>query len=270
MNTNNIGVKDTIASLALIFIALFVARNFINLNYLFLLLGIFGLMVLWYSKKFHRQKDNMGLKTAFAFFASSWWVFLAIGLFKIFLFEQYVIPSESMYPTYQVGDYVVARKFDVPVQKGNILIFKNPLNPQESYIKRVVALSGDTVHIQGNHIVINGKPLAVQDLNTEHDVTVAGTSAKVRDYREKNGAADYPVWFGALAEKDTQNAQNKPCAYRHGEVRCTVPENHVFMLGDNRRFSYDSRYMGAVPQDHIQGIVIGHWNGKWQGIPVYK
>ncbi|MBA2442075.1 MAG: signal peptidase I [Rubrobacter sp.] len=135
------------------------------------------------------------------------------GVVRPFVLELYLITSESMSPTLQAGDRVLAFKaayrFTEP-ERGDLAVFRNGESGGESTIKRVVDLQGDTVAIRDGALFVNGEP------RREPYV----------DYRLTDGN-----FFGPA----------------------TVPEGHVFVMGDNRSNSLDSRFLGPIPEGDLLG-----------------
>lgn len=201
--------------------------------------------------------------------------------------QPFYVPSGSMEPSLAIGDYLVVTKYSygysrysVPFdlapasdrrlfeklpERGDVAVFRVPGHPKINYIKRVIGLPGDRIRMQGGHLVINGRqlPLAadgegVVEFGDGHDVPVAR-------YRETlPGGVDHVVykmrWNGPL--DDT------------GEF--TVPPGHLFMMGDNRDDSLDSRVstadggVGFVPMENLVGKarwVLGSYDYLNMGLP---
>ncbi|MBL4867785.1 MAG: signal peptidase I [Pseudomonadales bacterium] len=200
-------------------------------------------------------------------------VFFVVLLLRSFLVEPFTIPSGSMLPTLEVGDYILVNKFHyglrLPVigtkiltlgspERGDIMVFKYPENPRINYIKRVIGLPGDTVRYQNNQLSINGKKVerkVVAKLSGHIPVLVYeevldGTTLEGEKTRvEHNMWTDFgPGRFG-------------------GEW--IVPEGHYFMLGDNRDNSRDSRVWGFVPDHNVVGKAFAIWMHKPNIIPSF-
>jgi signal peptidase I len=168
-----------------------------------------------------------------------------IALFiRTFIVQAFKIPSGSMLPTLQVGDWLLVNKFIygvkiplvrstlIPVsqpERGDIIVFIYPMDRSIDFIKRVIAIAGDTVEIKNKKIFINGS-LMDDPYGVHTDNLVIPPSVQPRDN------------FGPV----------------------TVPEGHVFVMGDNRDSSYDSRFWGFVNYRDILGeafIIYWSWNG---------
>jgi len=169
-------------------------------------------------------------------------VILALFI-RTFIIQAFKIPSGSMIPTLLIGDHILVNKFVYNVkipfvnwtiipfkkpQRQDIVVFKYPKDPDKDYIKRVIGIAGDIVEIKEKKVFINGKPI-----KDEH--------AYFTDNNVKNGR---------FFSRDNYGPEK-------------VPENHLFVLGDNRDNSYDSRYWGFVNIDAVKGnafIVYSSWD----------
>ena len=167
-------------------------------------------------------------------------VLLALFI-RTFIVQAFKIPSGSMLETLQIGDHLLVSKFIygiktpfsgkvlIPIkepQRGDIIVFKYPENPSLDYIKRVVAVGGETVEIKNKKVFINGKPLA-DDHGQFKDERLVAASDGPRDN------------FGPA----------------------TVPQGKLFVMGDNRDNSYDSRFWGFVDLEAVRGkAFILYWS----------
>lgn len=217
-----------------------------------------------------------------------WWVeysksffpvILTVFLLRSFLVEPFKIPSGSMIPTLQVGDFILVNKFTYGIRlpivgkklaeinsprRGDVMVFHYPENPSLDYIKRVVGLPGDKIAYRNKKVLVNGV-LQEQQQNGEYNYVENGLKfIHTEHYSENLGGhthailvnPDMPsVHLGAVAEFP----QREACSYSDDEVRCTVPAGHYFMLGDNRDNSRDSRYWGFVPDNMIVGKAFMIW-----------
>ena len=161
---------------------------------------------------------------------------------RTFVVQAFKIPSGSMLPTLQIGDHILVNKFiygprlEVPLTQlslgqlpgfrepraGDVVVFIYPKERDKDFIKRIVAVAGQTVEARGNTLVIDGKQ--VEDPHAHYEK---------RDH----------VDFGPY----------------------TVPAGHVFVMGDNRDESYDSRFWGPVPIQDIKGlamVIYWSWGGE--------
>ncbi|MEK5039570.1 signal peptidase I [Sporosarcina sp. FSL K6-3457] len=151
---------------------------------------------------------------------------IAFGLaaiIRVFLFTPIVVDGESMMPTLENGDRMIVNKIGYTIGKPDrfdIVVFHAP--EEKDYIKRVIGLPGDTVEYKDDVLYINGESFEEPYLD-----------------QNKAEVADGPLTEDFTLEEKIQ--------------RTTVPEGHVFVLGDNRRRSKDSRHIGAVAIDEIIG-----------------
>jgi signal peptidase I len=158
--------------------------------------------------------------------------------------EVFRVPSPSMEPAIVPGAHVLVDKLAYrsgPVRRGDVVVFVNPNERWQHYVKRVVALPGDTVEMRGDDVFVNGAPLAHDPLEQEAD--------GARVVRETNAGATYGI---RLAPWNEDGAPTAFAAQR-------VPNGSCFLLGDNRRRSKDSRDIGPVPLADVVGRVALSW-----------
>ena len=161
---------------------------------------------------------------------------------RTFVVQAFKIPSGSMLPTLQIGDHILVNKFiygprlEVPLTQwslgqlpgfrepraGDVVVFIYPKERDKDFIKRIVAVAGQSVESRGNKVFIDGKQ--VEDPHAHY---------------EKHDHVDFGPY--------------------------TVPAGHVFVMGDNRDESYDSRFWGPVPIQDIKGlamVIYWSWGGE--------
>jgi signal peptidase I len=175
----------------------------------------------------------------------------AIGLIAAvrgFVYEAFVIPSSSMSPTILPGDRILVRKLltrDHVPNRGDLIVYRNPTpTGAAKFIARVVAVAGDHVKIHGERLSINGKELE-RDRVPNESLTFLGNQATGRVAMEENSGRRYLVAYGNSKEGD--RAQD--------DFDATIPEHHVFVLGDNRDRAKDSRHFGTIHVADIVGYV---------------
>ena len=162
------------------------------------------------------------------------------AIVKMNLFEAFRVPVNSMVPTMMAGDRAIANKMSYDHKNpeyGDVVLFKGPGNRRENYIKRVIALAGDTVEIKDCQLFINGKKLERKWV--EKKMIQMGKQKVEGDvFLETNGNARYKI-FISDQKKD------------FGPM--TVPDYHCFLMGDNRNHSKDSRTFGSLSVGALKG-----------------
>jgi signal peptidase I len=197
----------------------------------------------------HRQEHAQGnLLTSI----QSLSITVIIAVFVItFVVQAFQIPSESMENTLLIGDYLLVDKVHFasggvwgrilpydPIHRGDIIVFRYPVHPQEHFVKRVIGLPGDHIRLKGKRVFVNGmlarEPYVIyrkSDRNAYRD------DFPRTDLLDPNIEARWWLQMRALVH--------------NGEL--VVPPGQYFALGDNRDESLDSRYWGFVPRENIIG-----------------
>ena len=171
---------------------------------------------------------------------------LVITLFlRAFVIQAFRIPSESMKDTLLVGDFLFVNKFEygpkIPFthirlpglrqpKRGDVIVFQFPQDPSKDFIKRLVATGGETIQIQNKQVAVNGTTL-IEPYAIHSDPTVKPAGYEFRD--------------------------------NYGPY--TVPPTELFMMGDNRDNSNDSRYWGSLDMDLVKGramFLYWSWDGE--------
>jgi signal peptidase I len=203
---------------------------------------------------------------------------VAVGialLLRAFVVEAFQIPSGSMIPTLQIGDHIFVSKFSYGVEvpftdlkvlrlaepkRGDVIVFKYPLGPETDYIKRVVALPGDTIEIRRNELFINGRPMP-RELQDEpchyQEVEPFGGGLRDRDCR---------LWREKLDNRSHWTVEEPRRASQDFGPK-EIPPEEVFVMGDNRDNSNDSRVWGTVPYKLIKGRALIVW---WSRGPIQE
>ncbi|WP_313328002.1 signal peptidase I [Stutzerimonas balearica] len=202
-------------------------------------------------------------------YGKSFFPVLAIVLvLRSFLVEPFQIPSGSMKPTLEVGDFILVNKFAygirLPVidtkiievgdpKRGDVMVFRYPSDPNINYIKRVVGLPGDVIRYSSDRrLYVNDKLIAETLIGEE-----PGSLGSAVLYREQLGDVEH------IIRKEMGRYRIEPSR------QWTVPQGHYFMMGDNRDNSNDSRYwqddtiapelVGMVPDRNIVGKAFAVW-----------
>jgi signal peptidase I len=216
---------------------------------------------------------------------------LVIGLVlvtRVAVAEPFYVPSGSMEPTLQIGDELLASKFaygyglaSLPLgmvgrdrvlgrvpSRGDVVVFRYPGNPAQAWVKRVIGLPGDRVALSGGQVWINGTPAPLETVGTGGEEEDDGTRILATRMIETlpNGVR-HPIW--KLAGPDP----------RDDMAEITVPPGHLFVMGDNRDRSADSRIplaeggVGLLPVGNVIGradVLVGSWDAAYANAPVTR
>ena len=188
-------------------------------------------------------------------------ILLLVFLLRSFLYEPFRIPSGSLEPTLQIGDFVLVNKFDYGVRlpvihtkihvmgeprRGDIFVFRYPPNPSVNFIKRVIGLPGDHIKYVDKVLYVNGKEIP--------QTTVKETTRIDEEGRKQDIIVKQEDFFGVKHE--IYQNKNQPSDNFEDIV---VPAGMYFAMGDNRDDSADSRYWGFVPEQNIVGKAVLVW-----------
>jgi signal peptidase I len=234
-----------------------------------------------------------------------WWLEYSAGFFSVifmvfvlrsFVFEPFRIPSASMMPTLQSGDLILVNKFSwglrMPVfhntlietghpDRGDVIVFRFPPNESMDFIKRVVALPGDTIEYTNKVLSINGTVISEAPKDDVLDETGDASNTKmtyVKHFvetlprkRKEDGEKVHSIFNNPARPSSIDVGSRIPfnhqeaCEYLDNGIRCTVPAGHYFAMGDNRDNSQDSRWWGFVPEGNIVGNAVFIWmNLDWK------
>jgi signal peptidase I len=165
-----------------------------------------------------------------------------------FIYEAFLIPTNSMSPTILPGDRILARKLltrDHFPKRGDLIVYRNPMaTGGTKFIGRVVAVAGDHLKFSGERLFINGKELE-RDRVPDESLRFLGEQVNGRVAFEENSGRRYLVAHGESTDGGRARA----------DFDATIPERHVFVLGDNRDRSKDSRDFGSIHLADIVGYV---------------
>ncbi len=206
--------------------------------------------------------------------ASFFPVIAAVFFLRSFVAEPFRIPSGSMIPTLMVGDLILVKKYSygirLPIlnrklfetdspQRGDVMVFRYPLEPDKDYIKRVVGLPGDEVEYSGKQLKVNGELIVSRPVA---DFVAPETMFSYKRYSEKLGAVEHDIIVdtakpSAIAYPMTD--YGGACQLLADGIRCKVPTGKYFMMGDNRDNSQDSRFWGFVPDENVVGKAFFIW-----------
>lgn len=219
-----------------------------------LIFGLFATLAVWFYGISDAWK---GARHCHAYVLKAWQlsgVYVLVFLLGNIIFFQltgyvrahevqaFKIPSKSMEPTIQKGDFIFAdKRYNCPgckeaVQRGDIAIFTYPNNRTLHYLKRIIGLPGDHIRINGDSVWVNGKLLTVGRKHAQGGTLVT----------EHAGNRQWQVLWTNLPESES-------------ESDITVPPGQVFVLGDNRNHAKDSRTFGSVPLRDVVGKARQIW-----------
>ncbi len=191
-------------------------------------------------------------------------VFFIVLVVRGFLVEPFQIPSGSMLPTLEPGDFILVNKFSYglrfPIgyqkfldlgspERGDVVVFRYPRDPDTDYIKRVVGIPGDRIRYENKQLYINDKLVTAEHLHPYPK------DMNMNELREKLGEIEHHILLGK------NYTSIRP--YTYDDV--VVPEDAYFVLGDNRDNSGDSRFWGFVPDQNLKGRAFMIWFHKRQG-----
>jgi len=196
-------------------------------------------------------------------FVAEWTVTIVLLLFgTTTLVQAFVIPSASMEDTLLIGDHVLVDKLTYSpdgrvsehllpyreVRRGEIIVFRYPLNIKEDYVKRAIGLPGDHIRLMDKQLILNGHPV-----REPYVVHKTGYIDSYRDNFPTEPNSPLPPAAMDMLENHVMN----------GEV--VVPPGFIFAMGDNRDNSADSRYWGFVPRQNIVGTpLLVYWSFEAQ------
>lgn len=213
-------------------------------------------------------------------------VALVVLLLRSFIFEPFRIPSDSMMPTLLDGDFIIVNKYAyglrLPVlnrkivavgepQRGDVVVFRWPVDPSTNFIKRLVGLPGDHVEVRDNHVYVNGQPVPAAALPRRYD---DGCYVNFTLLEEQLGAHHHEAMYCPVAI-DRQpllpgchrravrgyvcGEEDAPGGGRVPAFDGVVPPGHYLMMGDNRDNSDDGRSWGYVPEQNLVGRASRIW-----------
>ncbi len=231
----------------------------------------------------------------------------------MFVFQPFKIPASSGYPALQIGDHVYVEKLSKlwrSSQRGDLIVFDQPCEPDRQYVKRVIATAGDTVEVRCNVVYVNGAAIASELIDAActyvdfDERGQEGFSRQCSRYHETLDGHGYDVFHDAeRPQRDEARAKTgssdgdskdfpfdttpRTCTNRIGDydrayditqqpgtivvteqapatpcephMHFVVPAASLFVMGDNRPNSNDSRYWGTVPVDAVRGRIVGIW-----------
>jgi signal peptidase I len=237
------------------------------LTLLTLITGVFWALDKWWLGPRRRAALAPGAAdkpSGFIDFCRSFFpVILLVLLLRSFLVEPFRIPSGSMIPTLLIGDFILVNKYAYGLRdpvfhyefwkggapaRGDVAVFRYPLDPSVDYVKRIVGMPGDRIAYRNKQLYVNGEPMP---LDADGVYTAGGPQAGVAyRFREQLGGREHAVLIHPA---------------RPGEdFEFEVPAGQYFAMGDNRDGSSDSRHWGTVPERNLVGKAFFIWM-SWDG-----
>ncbi|MCL1909081.1 MAG: signal peptidase I [Holophagaceae bacterium] len=214
-------------------------------------------------------------------------VLILIFFFKTFVAQNFTIPSASMRNTMMIGDHLVVNKFifAVPqwsweaklfplrkVERGDIIVFRYPMDREQNFVKRCIAVPGDIVEFRNKRLYINGEQATGPwEFHTLGDLALDRGAPPVpgpwplerfagsAEPRGSGGTFFWPYIDPEVQRSNRQGMDPLVGGFRDYLGPITVPQGHVMAVGDNRDNSSDSRYWGFMPIDHLRGRPFMVW-----------
>lgn len=228
--------------------------------------GVIWLLYALFSKK----KDNLNLvsksgndEPLLVEYAKSFFpVLIIVLILRSFIAEPFRIPSGSMIPTLEIGDFILVNKFsygirlpvlhtkiidvDLP-KRGDVVVFRFPKDNKTDYIKRVVGVPGDVIRFENKRLFVNGEEMQHVPIGRYEAVNQRNDVYETLRMKETLGDVEHDIII-------------RPNIIGRGTTgERTVPEGHYFVMGDNRDNSNDSRFWGFVPEENLVGKAMLVW-----------
>lgn len=231
----------------------------------------------FYWKQYQEEEQDLLVKLSYDLLP----VLLIIMIIRTFIFEPFVIPSESMYPQLTEGDFIVVSKTSYGIkfpftnvnaidlkepEAGEVAVFQYPIDVNTYFVKRIIGVPGDTIVWKGNDMFINGQkvdrvktvPSGLKDawsVRYEWE-TINGNKHLIRKMTESD-ASLFNVAYDFVKIRSDSSLRNEgkdPQQYKD-YLAIKIPDDYYFVMGDNREQSLDSRSWGLVHKNYFVGKV---------------
>lgn len=268
-----------------------------NLILVPLTIAFFAIWLLDKLKLKQRKQRGKGNEHFIITWAYDFWPVLAFVLIlRSFFYEPFNIPSDSMVPTLETGDFILVNKFDYGIRlpitnqkiidigepkRGEVFVFRYPVQPSVNFIKRVVGLPGDHLAFHDGKLSVNGKTVETvpTEFNRQKDQissfranyaleTLGEHQHLIRHLENRNPVVEQ---YNYAVSTNHENllpfiAKSDTFVKSDGnDWEVTVPKGHYFAMGDNRDESSDSRFWGVVPEENLAGRAFFIWMHKEPG-----
>ncbi len=232
--------------------------DFFKNAYIFLLVSPIALLVYLYTTidiiKIISKKQDKDFKFNKWYFMPFWFIlvsFIFILIIEYSPIRNFRIPSESMSETIYKGDHIIVKQDLRDIKRGEIVVFRSPLNPNILYIKRCVAVGGDKIFIKNKTLYLQpfeGEKYIKENYPKDNIVTINNSLWVKNPYK-------YIIKTIKNDEKVIDNGRNPSQLFNFNQIE--IPNNNYFIMGDNRDHSNDSRFLGNIKIKDIFGIFNG-------------
>lgn len=230
------------------------------LFYAIVICGVIALFdIIFLAKKRKQTEKKMPILIDYA--RSFFPILLVVFLLRSFLYEPFRIPTGSLKPTLNVGDFILVNKYAYGVRlpilhtkifkneepkRGDIMVFRWPPNPSYDFIKRVIGLPGDRISYIDKVLYVNGEKIPQEFIQNSTDIDENGNQWNVALKKEDFFGIQHDIY--QVIDRVNEDFRD-----------VVVPPGMYFMMGDNRDSSADSRYWGFVPEQNIVGKAVRVW-----------